>query len=255
MHESFVDALLCASGTDGVFIKVHTDEGRDKMELLWIDEEIELADALLSAQDPTVFVLVEKNKRFHLTLRFKTVEDTEKFAQANGVFGQVLLPLWKVNGVPITSGIAGLSSLLQKLGWHVDQIIYHDDDHAVFTATNKGKDAPAHFRTAGQPRSLRFKAVNSLSRAPAKDGSQASRTFLFRQSDVASAQRAFLAKVERADIHGTSPRHGPRRTKTTVASSSSKAVWTRTSVRSPKAFVVELLMEGSQKILKAKLDR
>ena len=95
----------------------------------------------------------------------------------------------------------------------MDQIIYHDDDHAVLTSTNKGKDAPAHFRTAGQPRSLRFKAVNSLSCAPAKDDSQASRSFLFRQSDVASAQRAFLAKVERADIQGTSPRHAPTKNK------------------------------------------
>ena len=146
VHESCVDTLLCASGTDGIFLKFHADEGREKMELLWIDEEIGLADALLSAQDLTVYGLAEKGKKGHLALRFKTAEDMEKFAQANGVPGQVLLP--KVTGVPVTSGIAGLSLLLRKLVWQVDQIVYHDDDHAVFTSTNKGKDAPAHFRTA-----------------------------------------------------------------------------------------------------------
>ena len=215
VHESYVDILLCASGTDGIFIKVHADECREKMELLWIDEEIPLTDALLSAQDPTVFGLAEKGQKGRLALRFKTVADLEKFAQANGVSGQVLLPRWKVTGVPVTSGIAGLSSLLQKLGWDVDQIIYHDSDHAVFTSTNKGKDAPAHFRTDGQPRSIQFKAVNSLSRALAKAESQASRATLFRKSEVASAQRAFLARVEKADTQTSSPRQLPQKAKAT----------------------------------------
>ena len=123
VHECFVDTLLCASGSDAIFLKVHEDEGREKMELLWIDEEIGLADALLSAQDPTVFGLAEKGKKGRLALRFKTVEDMEKFAKANGVSDQVLLPRWKVSGIPVASGLAGLSSLLQKLGWQVDQII------------------------------------------------------------------------------------------------------------------------------------
>ena len=213
VHESYVDILLCASGTDGIFIKVHADECREKMELLWIDEEIPLTDALLSAQDPTVFGLAEKGQKGRLALRFKTVADLEKFAQANGVSGQVLLPRWKVTGVPVTSGIAGLSALLQKLGWDVDQIIYHDSDHAVFTSTNKGKDAPAHFRTDGQPRSIQFKAVNSLSLAKAE--SQASRASLFRKSEVASAQRAFLARVEKAGAQAQSPRQAPQKTKAT----------------------------------------
>ena len=71
------------------------------------------------------------------------------------------------------------------------------------------------FGLSKQPRSIQFKAVNSLSRALAKAESQASRASLFRKSEVASAQRAFLARVEKAGAQAQSPRQLPQKTKAT----------------------------------------
>ena len=79
------------------------------------------------------------------------------------------------------AGLVGLTELLTSLGWDVSEIVYQDDDHAVFTAPSHGKFASVHFNVENQPRTIRFKALNAAARQAAAEDAQTRRQ-LFRPS-------------------------------------------------------------------------
>ena len=100
-------------------------------------------------------------------------------------------------------------------------MLYQDADHAVYTATKMGKADAAHFRFDGQPRTVRFKALNAEARKVVAAESQSTRRKLFQTTDRAQEQKNFLAKVTAAHkakaamAAPSSPRNVPGKQKAT----------------------------------------
>ena len=90
--------------------------------------------------------------------------------------------------------------MLVSLGWEVVEVVYQGEDLAVFTSTNRGKEAPAHFRYFDQPREVRFKALNAPARKDSASSSQTSRIARSNTNERAKAQQAFLEKLQSANI-------------------------------------------------------
>ena len=198
-HEKFVNDTLRASGIDGIFTKEHGVEEKDKMELLWFDQSTPLIDALnFVKDDQTILGLAEKGKLGYLALRFRTKGDMVRYAKAHAYEQDLDLQRWKLSGLPATTGIEGVSTLLGSLGWKAEEIVYQDSDHVVFTSSQKGKDVPAHFSYEGQPRALKFKALNAAARTEAATAAQASRQMAFRPSTRAKEQQQFMARLNAA---------------------------------------------------------
>ncbi|CAK9030661.1 unnamed protein product [Durusdinium trenchii] len=124
-HSDFCDTVLRASGTEGIFTKVHqrhSSEPEAGHELLWLDPEISLNDALLVAENAGALGVVEKGNKGRLALRFRSVEDLTTFAKSNKYDFDASLQRWKVTGVPLQAGVQGLSQMLCSLGWKVAEI-------------------------------------------------------------------------------------------------------------------------------------
>ena len=87
-HESFCEPLLKASGTDGIFLKMHASQ--EKLELLWLDRQVSLSDTLAAATDKSVFGLAEKGQQGILALRFRipmvTLYDLPKPTTSNKIW-------------------------------------------------------------------------------------------------------------------------------------------------------------------------
>ena len=194
-HQDYCEAVLRASGTDGVFAKMHQDSQHEPLELLWLDRAVTLQDALEAAKEASVFGLAEKGSQGFLALRFKNHGELTRYAKAHGHTHDWELQRWKVSGVPAATGIVGLHELLNSLSWSVDEIIYQDEKHAVFTASAKGKSDPAHYTLDMQPRTIRFKALNATAKKAIAEESQTVRKQLFQTPNRAAGQKAFLAKT------------------------------------------------------------
>ena len=108
------------------------------------------------------------------------------------------LQRWKISGLPITAGFEGVHKLLSSLGWTVEEIIYQNSEPTVFTSSQKGKHVPAHFSYEGQPRAIKFKALNAAARQEAADQSMSSRQAVFRPYTRAHEQKQFMARVQAA---------------------------------------------------------
>jgi hypothetical protein len=220
-HEVFCETLLRASGKDGIFIKMHGIPEQDKFELFWMDRSVSLADALKAATESTVCGLAEKGQQGLLALRFQNHGDLVRFAKANQYDQNLDLQRWKISGLPSTTGIDGITTLLESLNWEIVEVLYQDADHAVYTATKMGKADAAHFRFDGQPRTVRFKALNAEARKVVAAESQSTRRKLFQTTDRAQEQKNFLAKVTAAHkakaamAAPSSPRNVPGKQKAT----------------------------------------
>ena len=71
-HDSCTDALLRASGHNGVFFKIHRDDpSYFEHELLWLPENTSLDDALHLIRDPNTQGLVQKGRTGRIAIRFK----------------------------------------------------------------------------------------------------------------------------------------------------------------------------------------
>ena len=220
-HKECCDVLLRASGDSAIFVKIHSSDDGSPMELLWLDRSVSLDTALTTAKEKTVFGLACKGQQGHLALRFRSTHDLCAFASAHGLTVNTDLQRWKVSGIPCTTGLQGLHDILKTLGWQVEDIVYQDDFRAVFTATAKGSHDMAHFHFDGQPRTIRFKAVNAASRSAAASSDQQARQILFRPSERIAKQKEFLAKMAApAKAPGSlqapaSPRNVPAKQKAT----------------------------------------
>ena len=64
--------------------------------------------------------------------------------------------------MPTTTGGAGLYDLRITLRWEVVEVVYFDDKQAVFMAKTIGDHVPAHHVVGGQPRTVKFKALNAV---------------------------------------------------------------------------------------------
>ena len=93
----------------------------------------------------TIVGLAEKGQQGLLAYRFRTHGDLVRYAKENGPATNFDLQRWKLSGLPITTGIAGVFQTLQALQWEVEEVIYQDNNHAVFTCSSKGKSEQAHF--------------------------------------------------------------------------------------------------------------
>ena len=226
VHNVLEEVLLSKSGKQGIFLKRHNSEPDAGHELLWLDPEISLDDALLVAESAGALGVVEKGNKGRLALRFRSVEDITTFAKSNKYDFDASLQRWKVTGVPLQAGIQGLSHMLCSLGWKVAEIVYQSENSAVFTTSNKGKEAPAHVRYLGQPRRIQFKALNAAAKQEAAKVSKASRGSGsdggsgFDLGARAKAQQAFLQKLaaaapEQIPIPVDSPKGSPRATDAT----------------------------------------
>lgn len=198
-HVTYCDAILKISGTDGIFTKMHEVADKDKMELLWLEQATTLEDALVTVEkNATILGLAEKGQQGFLAYRFRTHGDLVRFAKENGVDQDLDLQRWKVSGLPVTTGIAGVHQILQTLSWDVEEVVYQDTDHVVFTSSRKGKSEKAHFICEDQPRTVRFKALNAAARSAAAREAQAERPKAAKTTERSAAQKDFLAKLEDA---------------------------------------------------------
>lgn len=66
--------------------------------------------------------LAEKGQQGFLAYRFRTHDDLVRFAKENGTDQGFDLQRWKVSGLPITTGIAGVFQILQPLAWDVTEV-------------------------------------------------------------------------------------------------------------------------------------
>jgi hypothetical protein len=177
-HESFCEPLLKASGTDGIFLKMHASQ--EKLELLWLDRQVSLSDTLAAATDKSVFGLAEKGQQGILALRFRipmvTLYDLPKPTTSNKIW---TCSDGKYQECPVQLGLSASPNCSQVSD--VSGIVYQDDDHAVFTAPSHGKFALVHFNVENQPRTIRFKALNAAARQAAAEDAQTRRQ-LFRPS-------------------------------------------------------------------------
>ena len=194
VHNVYEEILLSKSGYNGIFLKRHSSEPESTHELLWLDEEVGLEDALAICAGAKALGVVEKGVKGRLAVRFRTEEELVAFAQANKYQYDSSVQCWKVSGVPLLAGLQGLHQMLVSLGWEVVEVVYQGEDSAVFTSTNKGKEAPAHFRYLDQPRGVRFKALNASARKDSASSSQTNRIARSNTNERAQAQKAFLEK-------------------------------------------------------------
>ena len=199
-HEMLVSDMLRASGEDGVFIKQKGMEA----ELLWLDDGTPLKQARRMAEQEGVMGVVEKGKNGRLALRFASAEALEAFVTSNGMKSEANSGRWKVTGIPVATGVVGLYEILTALSWEVTEVVYMDENQAVFMAKKMGKDVPAHYVSQQQPRSVRFKALNSaakkMTEAAAAEargsGSGAAEGAQSAANTRAAKQMAFLEKAK-----------------------------------------------------------
>eukprot|EP00435_Cladocopium_sp_Y103_P070750 s129_g36.t1 len=143
VHNVYEEVLLSKSGYNGIFLKRHSSEPESTHELLWLDEEVGLEDALAICEGAKALGVVEKGVKGRLAVRFRTEEELVAFAQANKYQYDNSVQRWKVSGVPLLAGLQGLHQMLVSLWWEVVEVVYQGEDSAVFTSTNKGKEARA----------------------------------------------------------------------------------------------------------------
>ncbi|CAK0900853.1 unnamed protein product, partial [Prorocentrum cordatum] len=171
-HQARVDTLLRASGAEGVFIK---KRNVDPLELLWLPEDTSLKKALDYASKPDAMGLAEKGKTGRLAIRFEDEAQMEAFARKHNIDCITGVGRWKVTGLPVSMGTAGMIELLMALRWEVKEILYYDAKQTVFLAQGVGNHAPSHFLSHGQPRSIEFKAPNAAAKKAAEESARASR--------------------------------------------------------------------------------
>jgi hypothetical protein len=197
-HSEFVDALLRASGQEGIFVKSQSTEVQP-LELLWLPEDTSLEGAIKMASDARVFGLAEKGSSGKLAFCFRDVAVLSSFAKEKNLEDCSRFARWKVTGFPIASGLHGLHQLLSSTRWDEVDVLFLDERQGVFHSINKGDTAPVFYHMGGQPRQVRFKALNALARgmsqdARVQDRSQSS-TAARTPDKRAQRQRAFLSKV------------------------------------------------------------
>ena len=85
VHADFVDTILRASGQGNFFVKESTPS--TEYHLLWLEEEVSLADALTMASDKACFGVARKGgaARPKLALRLRNQESMAAFAKSNGI--------------------------------------------------------------------------------------------------------------------------------------------------------------------------
>jgi hypothetical protein len=211
-HESMVEKVLCISGRQGIFYKVHkNDPSHKEFELLWLEDDTELDKALQLSSDPKVFGLVEKGKSGRLALRFQDGQSLSAFAVKHQMHDTSKVGRWKVSGIPLDAGIHGLFELLRSLEWGILEIAFMDEYHAVFLADRRGQDVPAYFQRNGQPRQIKFKALNAAARGMVKHENM-ERTTASASTQVpesrAARQKKFLQDLESA---AKTPQRGDKR--------------------------------------------
>jgi len=137
-HETYCDTILKVSGKEGIFTKMHGVEDKDKLELLWLDKAMSLEDAIATVEKhSTILGLAEKGQQGFLAYRFRNYGDLARFAKENGAAQDFDLQRWKVSGLPITTGIVGVHQILHSLNWEIEEVVYQDTDHVVFTCSRK----------------------------------------------------------------------------------------------------------------------
>ena len=220
-HESYCDVILRMSGRDGIFTKVHGFGDAERMELLWLDKTMSLEDATaLVEKHATILGLAEKGQQGFLALRFRDYGDMVRFAKETGIEQNFDLQRWKVSGLPVTTGIAGVHQLLHSLKWEVEEVVYQDTDRVVFTCSSKGKSEQAHFTCEGQPRLVRFKALNASARRAAATENKDDKIAISTSSTRSTAQKAFMSRLQSVAAAPTvaapaSPRMKPDKQKAT----------------------------------------
>ncbi len=165
-HMHVRDRLLRVSGMDGIFIK---QRGTAPMELLWLPEGTKWQAALDLAAKPGALGLVEKGKSGLLAVRFSDEVTLAAFAAEHRVPYMAGVGRWKITGLPASTGVAGLYELLTTLGWEIVEIVYFDERQGVFMSKSIGAHVPAYYMKQGQPRQVKFKALNAAARAMAAD--------------------------------------------------------------------------------------
>ena len=200
VHNVYEEVLLSKSGCNGIFLKRHSSEPESAHELLWLDEDVGLDDALAICEGAKAIGVVEKGVKGRLAVRFRTEDELVSFAQANKYQYDNSVQRWKVSGIPLLAGLQGLHQMLVSLGWEVVEVVYQGEDSAVFTSTNKGREAAAHFKYLDQPRGVRFKALNASARKESASSSQASRVVKSSVNERAQAQKAFLERLQASSI-------------------------------------------------------
>ena len=215
-HSNKVDTLLKASGSEGIFIKQLDCE--EAMELIWLQPECTLDEALVLARNDTVYGLAEKGKSGMLALRFRDGKAASAFATTHQLPDTTAVARWKISGVPSTSGLHGLYDLLHSRKWQGVDVVFMDDRHAIFHATTMGDPSSLYYNQQGQAHPIQFKALNALAKAAAKErATQARSQPAASQASTAAApapkrqaqQKEFLKQVmaeDKADVLMASPR-------------------------------------------------
>lgn len=119
-----------------------------------------------------------------------------RYAKEHGITTNLDLQRWKVSGLLAATGLAGVFEILQSLNWEVEDVIYQDIDHVVYTCAAKGKAEKAHYNFEGQPRTIRFKALNSSARAAVAQAAKEERLKVSSTAERAAAQKASVAKKQ-----------------------------------------------------------
>lgn len=164
----------------------------------------------------TIVGLAEKGQQGLLAYRFRTHGDLVRYAKENGPATNFDLQRWKLSGLPITTGIAGVFQTLQALQWEVEEVIYQDNNHAVFTCSSKGKSEQAHFIFEDQPRTVRFKALNAAAREAAANEAKSERPKVSKTTDRSAVQKDFMKRIAAASttqMQPASPRAQPPKQK------------------------------------------
>ena len=140
------------------------------MDLLWLSEETDLAQAVKLAEGDEVFGVVEKggsvNPRY--ALRFRSQERLADFAKKHQLVDNSHLGRWKLSGIHAFIGLHGLVFFLRERSRKDVEILSLGDGSATFLASSRGEDDPAFYKFGGVPRQLLFKALNATARGMQK---------------------------------------------------------------------------------------
>ena len=109
------------------------------------------------------------------------------------------------------SGPIGVYSILEQQKWKVHEILYQNDRHCVFLASEKGEDGPLYYQQGIHAKQLKFEALNAIARGQQASTAQAARSNKSAQPKSQDRANAYWKKAaeEIAKEQTKRPASGP----------------------------------------------
>ncbi len=132
------EQLFRQSGREHIYSKPNPEENWN-LEVLWMDASVTHKEILKIACGHVKAIGVAKkqsreNARFGL--RFRNKADLMEAAEKYKLTEQIEFGRYKITGIRDASGPIGVTQMMRKTGWVIDEVLYVGDGHAmVFSKT------------------------------------------------------------------------------------------------------------------------